>query len=182
MNNIQKCKDILEHLNNKDTKIIEKEDFKGSYYSYINDTIYLSGENKITKSKEEEFIILCHECIHSIQNKTLQAVNFYSSNIEIILSILVILLLIIKVNFVKYLVIPYFLIMLLNIIVRFLLEKDAVKGSFKLAKDIIKDDKYDISKIESMKDEAKTKQIVFYLSLFWKKILKTVIILILICL
>ena len=42
--------------------------------------------------------------------------------------------------------------------------------------------KYDISKIESMKDEAKTKQIVFYLSLFWKKILKTVIILILICL
>ena len=182
MNNIQKCKDILKYLNNRDTKIIEKEDFKGSYYSYINDTIYLSGENKTTKSKEEEIIVLCHECIHSIQNKTLQAVNFYSSNIEIILSILVILLLAIKANFVKSLVIPYFLIMLLNITVRFLLEKDAVKRSFELAKDIIKDDKYDISKIDSMKYEVKTKQMVFYISLFWKKLLKTIIILILICL
>lgn len=182
MNSLHKCKEILEYLNNKNTKILEKEDFKGSYYSYINDTIYLAGKNKITRSKEEEFIVLCHECIHSVQNKVLQAINFYSSNIEIILSILVITLLAIKVEAVNYLLIPYFLMLLLNIVVRFLLEKDAVKGSFKLAKYITKNNEYDINKIDKIQKESKLKQGIFYLSLFWKKLVKTIIILILISL
>lgn len=182
MNSINRCKEILEYLNNNDTKIIEKEDFKGSYYSYINNTIYLADENKSVKSKEEKFIVLCHECVHSIQNKFLQAINFYSSNIEIVLSILVIFLLAIKTGFVRYLIIPYFLILLLNMIVRFCLEKDAVKKSFKMAKDMNKYEEYDIQKIEKMQNEVKYKQWIFYLSLFWKKLIKVLIILILICL
>lgn len=183
MDKIYECKNILKHIKNSTTKIIEKEEFKGCYYSYINDTIYLAKESSKTKSKEEKFVVLCHECIHSIQNKFMQALNFYSSNIEILLSIIVIILLFLKVSYICYITIPYFIIVLINIMVRFVLERNAVKESFMLARRIINNKDYDINKINEMQEEAKTKQILFYISLFWKKLIKvTGIVILLICL
>ena len=183
MDKIQECKNILNFLNNNSTKIIEKEDFKGCYYSYINNTIYLAKEKLNTKSKEEEYIVMCHECVHSIQNKLLHAINFYSSNVEILVSIVLIILLLLKSTYIYYIAIPYFAILFINIVIRFVLESNAVKESFVLSKKLINNKYYDINKISEMQKEVKTKQLLFYISLFWKKLAKLMIIIaLLICL
>ena len=36
-------KEILKNLGNKHTKVALKQDFKGNYYSYITDTIYIAN-------------------------------------------------------------------------------------------------------------------------------------------
>ena len=74
-------KDILKILNNNHTKVELKEDFKGNYYSYLIDTIYISKnfkeqkastKDKMMNKKVAELVTVCHECIHSTQNKCIQ--------------------------------------------------------------------------------------------------------------
>lgn len=134
-------KEILKKLNNEHTKIEEKEDFKGNYYSYLNDTIYIAKnftnqkQPKSTKDmnpKAAELIMICHECIHSIQNKLLHLLNTIFSNISIVLSIVAIVFGLFGNNKMWLDVIACFCL-LLSIIVRVILELHAINKSIEIA-------------------------------------------------
>ena len=126
-------KDTLNKLKNSTTKMISDEDIKGNYYVFLNDTIYLSTKN--TK-KYNRLTVICHECVHSIQNKTLQLINFVLSNIEIIAFVILFALKIFNIlsNISTYL---YIGIVIVSVIPRIILEIDASLKSIKLTKEYV---------------------------------------------
>lgn len=148
-------KDILKKLSNEHTKIEEKEDFKGNYYSYLNDTIYIAKNfvnQKQPKSikdmnpKAAELIMICHECIHSIQNKTLHLLNTIVSNISIVLSIVVIVLSLFGNDKMCLDIIACFCLSI-SITVRVILELQAINKSTTVAISIINEKTvYNVSK------------------------------------
>ena len=74
------AKQILKYLGNEHTQVERKQGFMGNYYSPLIDTIYIA-ENFETKEmpkgvenlnkKAAELIVVCHECIHSMQTKVI---------------------------------------------------------------------------------------------------------------
>jgi hypothetical protein len=132
--NEQIAKDILEILNNKTTELKCDDDIKGSYYVFLNDTIYLSN-NKASK-EYSRLTLIAHECVHSIQSKVLQIINFLLSNLEIIFFVIIILLKILNVCGNK-LDFTYLIIVISSIIVRVILELDASVKSISLSKDYV---------------------------------------------
>lgn len=138
-------KNILNFLNNEHTKVEIKEDFKGNYYSYINDTIYLAknfeqqkmpSKAKTINKDVAELIVTCHECIHSIQNKYLHILNTIFSNLSIICTLLCVAIRILGVSFL-WLKIVAMSVILISIVLRLFLEIDAISGSLNLAKDMV---------------------------------------------
>lgn len=170
------CKDILKLLGNNNTKVIKVADIKGSYYAYINNTIYLS-QKSLDKEIEKSLVVLCHECIHSIQNKHLHKLNFIFSNIEILFSIILFIIIYLKSSFLLISIIVYLLTLFLSISTRIILEKDAVKRSFELSKECLNNNIFECngSRIEKLKERASRVIIIMYLSLFWKKIVKIIL-------
>lgn len=111
-------KQVLEKINNKTTKMICDEDIKGNYYVFLNDTIYLSSKNT---NKYNRLTVICHECIHSIQNKIMQWINFILSNLEIIIFIIFSILKLLNI-FENILTYTYIGFVIVSIIPRFILE------------------------------------------------------------
>lgn len=177
----KRCKEILNLLGNTKTKVIKTEDIKGSYYVYMTDTIYLS-QNNSKKSAEEEFVLLCHECIHSIQSKALHKLNFVFSNLEILLSIVLFINIFFQSKFLFVNAVFYIAALSIAIIIRIILEKDAVNRSLELFEKCIKREmfKYDRDKVYKLKNKTKKLMPMMYLSLFWKKIVKLFIMMVLI--
>lgn len=132
--------DILKKLGNNDTKIKLDDDIKNSYYVFVNDTIYLANNEKARKDYSR-LCLISHECWHSIQSKIMQKINFILSNIEIILFVICAVLLLFKLNFI-FVPILYGLIVISSLIVRFILEFDAIKNSVILSKNYI-EEKFD---------------------------------------
>ncbi len=132
--NLEVCNSILKKLNNNSTKIIEMSAIKGNYYSFINDTIYISNVSK-NASDENRVIVIAHECIHSIQNKVVQLANTVISNLYLMLLLVTIILLFFKIDIIFIL----FPVMLLNIVVREYLELNAVTKSKDVFLDYIKE-------------------------------------------
>lgn len=64
----------------------------------------------------------------------------------------------------------YFLILISSIIFRLMLEKNAVRESFKLAKKIAETSNH--YEIQDLENKSRKSRIIFYISLFWKKIIK----------
>jgi len=130
------CKQILEIIGNKSTKIKLDQDIKNNYYVFLTNTIYLSDKEK-TKNGYQRICIIAHECIHSIQNKIIQVVNFALSNIELIAFIIAFVCIILKfnVNMVFY---SYLLLNIISIIPRLILEIDATIRSIDLSKKYMK--------------------------------------------
>ena len=158
-------KEILAYLKNEHTNVQLKEDFKGNYYSYLVDTIYISQnlEDKMTSPKNKEFnkkaaqlIVICHECIHSVQSRYMHILNMILSNLSIILTTLCAFWGILWTSplWIKTLTIST---LILSIIIRLILEIQAVKGSTKLALKFIsngitdKDIQYGVDFIEKYK-------------------------------
>lgn len=134
-------KHILKYLKNEHTRVELKEDFKGNYYSFIIDTIYIAKnfqeqkvptEAKNINKKASELVVVCHECIHSIQSKCLHILNMLLSNLSIILAIINIVLVLFWTS-TLWLKIFTIIIILTSIIIRLILEVGAVNGSIKLA-------------------------------------------------
>lgn len=111
-------KQVLEKINNKTTKMICDEDIKGNYYVFLNDTIYLSSKNT---NKYNRLTVICHECIHSIQNKIMQWINFILSNLEIIVFVIFSILKLLNI-FENILTYTYIGFVIVSIIPRFILE------------------------------------------------------------
>ena len=126
------AKDILKSLNNKKTKYVFDEDIKGNYYVYLNDTIYLSSKQS-DKNNYERLCVISHECIHSIQPKWLQNINFIFSNLEIICFVIFIILSFLKKSNV-YLYSVYLVMVTLSIVSRTILELWAIKKAPQISK------------------------------------------------
>lgn len=138
-------KEILKNLSNKHTKVELREDFKGNYYNYILDTIYiakkvnqqkLSNKHKNINKKAANLVMICHECLHSIQNKWMHILNTILSNLSIVFTIIYVILAI----FFKDILILKILtigIILTSISVRLILEIGAINGSTELASNIV---------------------------------------------
>lgn len=126
------AKDILKSLNNKKTKYVFDEDIKGNYYVYLNDTIYLSSKQS-DKNNYERLCVISHECIHSIQPKWLQNINFIFSNLEIIYFVIFMIFAFFKKSNI-YLYLVYLVIVTLSIVSRTILELWAIKKAPQISK------------------------------------------------
>ena len=134
-------KEILETIGNKHTKLEVKEDFKGNYYSYITDTIYIAKhfneqqKAKATKDINEnvaEIIVLSHECVHSMQNKMLHVLNTIFSNLSIVFTLICVFVGIFS-SVSMWLKITSIAVLGISIVIRLILEMGAIKGSIELA-------------------------------------------------
>ena len=165
------AKEILEMLNNNKTKIEIDSDTKSNLYIFLNDTIYIS------KNKKDDFNRICviaHECIHSIQSKSAQILNFILSNIELILFIVLIALFCFKLKFMPLLIL-YVLTNIFSIGIRLYLELSAVFGSIKLSdkyfKNYLEDNIRDYI-VNIYKSQIKTLLVFFIIKLFLFKVVR----------
>ena len=133
--NIVIAKEMLEMLDNKNVKIEEQKNTKTSLYIAITNNILIAD----LKDNYGRIGTIAHECLHSVQDRTLLLFNFIFSNITIIYFITAIILTICKVftnNMLQVFII--LLIGLIQFAVRGFLETDAMTKSKYLAKDYIK--------------------------------------------
>ena len=142
------CKNILEMLDNKDVKIEEVQDEKSTT------SLYMVMQNKIlignVKDSFARIQTIAHECIHSIQNKTLLKFNFIISNVNIIYFVIVCILALFNVvnkEVGNILLIGLILMQFIFFTVRSFLEIDAMTRAEFLAKEYI-----DKTKLLSKKD------------------------------
>lgn len=143
MDNI--AREILKYLGNKHTRVERKQGFMGNYYSSLIDTIYIAEkfENaKVPKGMENvnpkaaELIVVCHECIHSVQNKMLHILNIMFANFSMILAVICIFIALFSTS-TLWLTIVSSALLLTSMVVRLMLEYGAINGSIKLAKEVV---------------------------------------------
>lgn len=172
------CKNILQLIKNEDTKIEVEENNRNSYYVFLNDTIYLSTRQTSDDRKDTRLVLMCHECIHSLQSKLLQWMNFLLANLELVFFVLA---LVLKYIFKQEFIVPiYFSIAVFSIIIRGILEADASIRSVSLAQQYLEKK----AKEEAQTDINKIKKKMlltfplFAISLFGAVLLRLMIILI----
>ncbi|MCX8075157.1 MAG: hypothetical protein N2749_06185 [Clostridia bacterium] len=172
--NITITKEMLTMLGNSTTNVIIDNDFKNSYYVFMNDKIYLSNKEN---NKYTRVCLIAHECVHSIQNKILQWFNFILSNLELLAFFLcAVLIFFDKSKNISFLV--YTCIWAISVLVRSILEIHAVYKSIYLSKKyldikISKNDAKDITNVYSY--QAKVLFPLFFISLFYAKMIRLVI-------
>ena len=178
------CKEILELIDNKDVKVEVNSGEKSSLYVFLNNTIYVSGNEKKSKDKEKsessKLLVMAHECRHSTQDKVFQMLNFALSNLEIVLFVaLLVMKVIFKLNL-KYVAFLYFLIVSCSIFIRLFLELDAVINSVKIVTKYLFRNNVDKVEIEKLQKYYKKEIIktlpLFILWLFLFKIIRLMII------
>lgn len=172
------AKSLLKNLGNDETKCVFDKDIKGNYYVYLNDTIYLCDrQNK--KYNYERLCVIAHECIHSIQPKWLQKLNFIFSNLEIIFFVLAIILYFFKITNI-YLFLMYFAIAIFSIIPRTVLEIWAMLNAPKLSKKYLEEENFkdgDIKKVENVYNfSTKLLMPLAIIQMFFFKLLRIVLV------
>ena len=133
---------VLRFLGNNETIVKVKEDFKGNYYSYLTNTVYIA--NGISKKQElhninkkaSEVLMVCHECIHSVQSKCMHILNAILSNLSIIFSIICVFIGVFG-NIPLWLRCATGVVIMFSIIIRLFLEIGAINGSIKLAYEVV---------------------------------------------
>lgn len=83
--NIEICKSILKKLNNKDVKIEEDKNSKTCLYIVQTNKIVIAD----VKNSYTRIQTIAHECLHSIQKRTILLFNFIFSNIYLLYFIVV---------------------------------------------------------------------------------------------
>ena len=75
---------VLQHVNNYTTKVEKNKDKnqKISFYNVNNDKIVI--KDTVDLKECSRFIQVCHECVHSIQDKNILKLHFIFSNINIL--------------------------------------------------------------------------------------------------
>lgn len=128
--NIDVAKEMLEMLNNKNVKIEQAKDTKTSLYIALTNKILIAD----LKDNYGRIQTIAHECIHSVQDRTLLLFNFMFSNISIIYFVLAIILTLCKIY--TNTMLQIFILTMLTLIsfsVRAYLEIDAMTKSRYLA-------------------------------------------------
>ena len=134
--NIDIAKEMLCMINNKDVKIEEAKDTKTSLYIAISNKIVIAD----MKNNYARIQTIAHECLHSIQDRTMLIFNFVFSNITIVYWIVAVVLTICNV-FKNTLLQTIILILLyfIQTIVRAYLETDAMIKARFFAEDYMKE-------------------------------------------
>lgn len=137
--NSEVCKEILKNIDNSQVIVEENEDEKSKT------SLYLVMQNKIIIANIDDTFTriqtIAHECIHSLQDKAILKFNFIFSNMNILYFIIICILAILKIisnNTVFILtLLGYFLLGIVQFIVRNYLEVDAMTKARYLAKEYI---------------------------------------------
>ena len=135
--NEQICKTILKKLNNESVVIKQSENNKSSFYFVLTNSILIAN----IKNTFSRVQTICHECLHSIQNRRTLLFNFFFSNIYLIYFLAICILTLLKLNFfpMTYL----FILTILSFIyyaVRSSLEMDAMTKAKPLTKEYLKEE------------------------------------------
>ena len=78
--NIEMCKSILKKIKNENVKIEEQKDNENCLYIAVTNKIIIANmRNSFTRIQT-----ISHECLHSIQDRSIQLFNFIYSNIYIL--------------------------------------------------------------------------------------------------
>lgn len=128
------AREMLEIIDNKDVKIEEQKNTKTSLYIVATNKILISD----LKDNYGRIGTIAHECMHSVQDKTLLFFNFLYSNFVLLYWIVSIVLLLCSVwtNVLLQLII-LLLLLFIQTIIRAYLETDAMMKSIKLSNDYI---------------------------------------------
>lgn len=130
--NIEIAREMLEMLENKEVTIEQAKDTKTSLYIAVTNKISIAD----LKDNYGRIQTIAHECMHSVQDRTLLMFNFIFSNISILYFIIITILSIC--NVVKNNMLQIFILLLFAFIqfaVRAYLEIDAMTKSKYLAKE-----------------------------------------------
>ena len=135
--NEQICKTILKKLNNESVVIKQSENNKSSFYFVLTNSILIAN----IKNTFSRVQTICHECLHSIQNRRTLLFNFFFSNIYLIYFLAICILTLLKLNFfpMTYL----FILTILSFIyyaVHSSLEMDAMTKAKPLTKEYLKEE------------------------------------------
>lgn len=171
------AKEILKDLGNNTTKVVLDEDIKNSYYVYLQDTIYISNKEK--NKGVHRCCLVAHECIHSMQSKLIQKINFILSNLELLFFIVALIFAFTaKLPVIAYV---YLTICFISLTPRIYLELNAIFNSVKLSKKYLskKLENQDCEKIiDIYKSQINLLLPFSFFSLFFGKIIRVLIILI----
>ena len=137
------CKSILEKLNNKNVKIEEDNETKVSLYIAITNKIIIAN----MKDTFARIQTIAHECLHSIQNRTILMFNFIFSNIFFLYFIASIFLIFFNVGSNLVYILIYIFLSLIYCVVRGYLEVEAMSKAIYVAEDYMKDYKKEDNKI-----------------------------------
>ena len=132
--NIEIAKEMLEMLNNKDVTIEEAKNTSTSLYIVATNKILIAD----LKNNYARIQTIAHECLHSIQDKTLLLFNFIFSNISILYFIIISILTacgIIKNTMIQIFILTIFA--LIKLLIRGYLEIDAMTKAKYLAGEYI---------------------------------------------
>ena len=128
------CKDILNKLDNKDVKIKIESEYNSCLYTVFNNTITI-GKFQQNYIKLQT---LAHECIHACQSKRMLWSNFIFSNIYLIYFVVILILAFFnKLPYTNIHTIVLIFLSIIQYIIRFSLENEAmIKAKF-IAKEYI---------------------------------------------
>ena len=130
------CKDILKKLDCKDVKVNVAPEYNSCLYTIFNNTI------TIGKFKEEYMKpqTVAHECIHASQNKITLWANFIFTNIYLLFWIVIsILALLNKLPNTSVFIITFIFASLIQYIIRYSLENEAMLKAKFIAKEYIEE-------------------------------------------
>ena len=129
------CTEILEKLDNKKVKIEEEKDSKTSLYIAVSDKIIIAD----IKDTFTRIQTIAHECLHSVQNRTMLLFNFIFSNISIIYFLVAIFLVLFNVLDGFVFVQIYIGIGIISYAIKLYLETDAMTKAFYVAKEYMEE-------------------------------------------
>ncbi len=130
------CKDILKKLDNQDVRIKIEPEYNSCLYTIFDNTITI-GKFKQNYMKIQT---IAHECIHSCQNKRMLWGNFILTNIYLVyFYIITILEIFNKIHYASIHTIILFFLGIIQYIIRFSLENEAMIKARFIAKEYIEE-------------------------------------------
>lgn len=132
------CKEILNKLDNKDVKVKTEPEYNSCLYTVFNNTITI-GKFKQDYMKLQT---IAHECIHASQSKRVLWSNFIFSNIYLIYFVVILVLAFLnKLPYTNIYTVILIFLSIIQYIIRFSLENEAmIKAKF-IAKEYIEENK-----------------------------------------
>ncbi len=124
--NAEICKELQEMLGSNSKVELDDKTKSSAFIFYLNKIILSNTES--SKKDFSRVLFIAHECVHSIQDKTMHIINFTLANIKNIFDIVVFVLLILKRCSLELITISL-LVSFLSFYYRIILESDAVYRS-----------------------------------------------------
>ena len=129
------CTKIVEKLDNKKVKIEEEKDSKTSLYIAISNKIIIAD----IKDTFTRIQTIAHECLHSVQSRTMLLFNFIFSNISLLYFLVAIFLVLFNVLDGFVFIQIYIGIGIISYVIKSYLETDAMTKAFYIAKEYMEE-------------------------------------------